>query len=755
MKKNLIVIGGGILQVPLIETALEMGLAPVVFDMSESAPGMQLAERRVLMSTRDIDGCVREARKLRELMPLHGAITAGTDASRSVAAIAGALELPGIRFADAEAASNKVLMRKRLRKHSVPVPDFASVWSVKEAREAMDELNFPLVIKPADNMGARGVIRVDRREDIYNAFRHARRYSPTGEMILEEYMHGPELSVDALAWEGRVRITGIADRIVEREPYFVEIGHNMPSSMPPDVLMEVEDIMRRGMEALGIHTGAAKGDIKVTAEGVRVGEIAARLSGGYMSSHTYPLHSGVNLLRAAIQICLGETPDRLEPTRNLVAIERGILASPGKILTFRNREAMQQVPGIHSVVFTRAPGDVIKEITSNIDKAGHIVAVAETLDKAEAAVAAAMERLELLVDSSFSVDWKQVEDRARSRFTDRVCWVCKVCDGLNCASGVPGMGGVGRMTTFQENSRALARLQIVPRYIREPVEPDLSVELFGRKFEMPIMGAPMTGAVTNLGGSVDELDFNRNLLLGCRDQGSIAWVGDGASPEKYLTIMEALSAAGGFGIAIFKPRSDPDALARRFEAAQEAGAIAVGMDVDAISFRTLQLKGQATRPRDAAGLRRIRDRTALPFVLKGIMSGQDAKAALDAGVDAIVVSNHGGRIMDDMPGTADVLASIVEAVGGRVPVLVDGGIRTGQDVLKMLALGAKAVLIGRPLAIASVGGGVPAVRFYLQRCASELRSAMQLCGAERCEDLDRGLLRPTGTPERDFFPGER
>ena len=137
MKKNLIVIGGGILQVPLIETALEMGLAPVVFDMSESAPGMQLAERRVLMSTRDIDGCVREARKLRELMPLHGAITAGTDASRSVAAIAGALELPGIRFADAEAASNKVLMRKRLRKHSVPVPDFASVWSVKEAREAM------------------------------------------------------------------------------------------------------------------------------------------------------------------------------------------------------------------------------------------------------------------------------------------------------------------------------------------------------------------------------------------------------------------------------------------------------------------------------------------------------------------------------------------------------------------------------------------------------------------------------------------
>ncbi|MCR9143509.1 MAG: alpha-hydroxy-acid oxidizing protein [bacterium] len=737
MRRNLIIIGGGFLQVPLIQTTREMGIAPIVFDMSAEAPGMQLANRTVLMSTRDIDGCVREARKLRELLPIHGVITAGTDASRAVAAIAGTLDLPGIRYADAEAASNKVLMRKRLRAHGVPVPGFHSVWSLKEAREAMDELQFPLVLKPADNMGARGVIKVNTREEIYAAFRHAKKHSPTGEMILEEFMSGPELSVDALTWnQGEsFRLTGIADRIIDREPYFVELGHNMPSALAPEILAEAEQVMADAMRALGIHTGAGKGDLKVTPDGVKVGEVAARLSGGFMSSHTYPLSSGVNLLRAAVQIALGEEPDALDPPRKRVAIERGILSRPGKILAFSGKEAMERVPGVELVVFSRKPGDVIPVATSNIDKAGHVLATGDTLAEAEAAARQAMEMLELEVDDSFSVDWKQVEERARARFTDRICWVCKSCDGDNCASGVPGMGGTGRMSTFQDNAKALAEYRIVPRYIRESVQVDPTIELFGRKFEHPIFAAPMTGAVTNLQGAIEEFEFARILLEGSRQHGSLGWVGDGASPEKYKTILKALSTVEGLGVAIFKPRADSDALVRRFQEAEAMGVLAVGMDIDAISFKTMQLRGQSTVARGFDSIRALRDQTRLPFVLKGVLSPEDAELAIAAGVDAIVVSNHGGRVLDDMPGTARVLPGVAAAVRQRVPLLVDGGVRSGQDAYKMLALGADAVLVGRTLAIAAVGGGVSAVKFLYSQYAGELRKTMNLCGAATLADI--------------------
>ncbi len=209
---------------------------------------------------------------------------------------------------------------------------------MNDAKEALSFLKFPLVMKPADNMGARGVIKVERADDLNHAFRHAKRFCPTGELILEEYMEGPELSVDALAFNGQIRMTGIADRIIEREPYFIEIGHNMPSRMPKSVLAEVEQVMAGGMRALGIHLGAGKGDIKVTKDGVKIGEIAARLSGGFMSAFTYPLSTGVNLNRAALLISLGETPDNLEPVLNRVSIERSLLSKPGKLLAINGIE---------------------------------------------------------------------------------------------------------------------------------------------------------------------------------------------------------------------------------------------------------------------------------------------------------------------------------------------------------------------------------------------------------------------------------
>ena len=170
MGKRIIIIGAGLLQVPTIQIAQEMGLYTIVFDYNKDAYGMKIADYPMVVSTRDVDGGVRAARDLSQKMEIHGVITVGTDASTTVAAVANALGLPGNRFEDAYAASNKIRMRERFKKNNVAQPNFFPVWNYEEAIEAYRHLNKPIVVKPADNMGARGVMKVSNENDVLIAF---------------------------------------------------------------------------------------------------------------------------------------------------------------------------------------------------------------------------------------------------------------------------------------------------------------------------------------------------------------------------------------------------------------------------------------------------------------------------------------------------------------------------------------------------------------------------------------------------------
>ncbi|WP_039947954.1 alpha-hydroxy-acid oxidizing protein [Leptospira fainei] len=746
--KTILIVGGGLLQVPIIQTAKTMQLRTIVADMNPEAPGLKICDLPLVMSTKDIEGMVRESKKLATTIKVDGVITAGTDASMTVAAVSNALDLPGIRFVDAEAASNKVKMRERLKKAGVPIPGFAAIWSIQDTRDALEFLKFPLVMKPADNMGARGVVKVNNREELQAAFKHAKKYSPTGEMILEEYMPGPEVSVDALAWDGNYAITGIADRIIEREPYFIEMGHNMPSALSESVLKEIEDVMFRGMKALGIHRGAGKGDIKVTPDGVKIGEIAARLSGGFMSAFTFPLSSGINLNRAAILIALGEEPDNLEPLYKRVSIERALLAPKGKLLAIEGFEEAKKIDGVTDIFLLHKIGDIIPEPTNNIEKTGHVIITADTLSDAEKIFDSVRATVRFTCDELYSVSDKEIAQNARIRFGKEICWVCKVCDGTDCASGVPGMGGVGRMLTFQDNINALAEYAILPRYIREHVHASTEIEFLGQKLSTSIMAAPMTGAITNMNGAMDEYTLAYTLLEGCIASGTVAWLGDGASPEKYSVMLDALSKVGGKGILICKPREDEGLLKERFQEAEERGIIALGMDIDAVNFKTMVQKKIPSITRNLDALSRIRSLTKLPFILKGIMTPEDACLAVDAGANGIVVSNHGGRVLDDMPGTARVLSSIRDSIGTKIHISVDGGIRSGADAFKMHALGADTVLVGRPMAISAVGGGVAGVRFLIGQYTETLLQAMNTVGASKISEIKREFIFKKKEEER-------
>ncbi|MBL4889578.1 MAG: ATP-grasp domain-containing protein [Candidatus Lindowbacteria bacterium] len=321
----LMIVGAGPMQLPAISIAREMGLQTLVTDYNPEAPGLAQADISEIMSTKDIEGSVRVARHYRH--QLKGVLTVGTDASLTVAAIAGALGLPGIHYDAAENATHKLKMRRALQKAGVPIPEFGSAWTIDEAREVADRIGYPVVVKPVDNMGSRGVVKVLGPSKVEDGFRHAISASTSGEVLVEEFMEGPELSIDALVVDGEIICTGIADRIIGLPPYFIELGHTIPSRMSDEDTTRAVAAMSAAVKALQITNGAAKGDIKMTPDGPKIGECAARLSGGWMSSHTYPYSAGYSMVRGAIEIALGREPQIPEPLRR-VSVERALIAAP-------------------------------------------------------------------------------------------------------------------------------------------------------------------------------------------------------------------------------------------------------------------------------------------------------------------------------------------------------------------------------------------------------------------------------------------
>lgn len=331
----------------------------------------------------------------------------------------------------------------------------------------------------------------------------------------------------------------------------------------------------------------------------------------------------------------------------------------------------------------------------------------------------------------------EVRKKARDLMSG-FCKVCPVCDGKACKGQVPGMGGTGTGSSFFANMESLAKVKLNMRTIHHNVNPDTSVEIFGQKLSVPVMVGPMTGSTYNMGGKVSENDFAKYVVEGSLKAESFAMTGDGADPTMYESGLEALKEFGG-GIPIIKPRSNEEIL-KKIKQAEVAGAVAVGVDIDGAGLITMALKGQPVGPKTKEELKELVQSTDLPFILKGIMTVEEAEMAVEIGAKAIVVSNHGGRVLDFCPGAADVLPAIAEKVKGKVTIFADGGVRTGMDVLKMLALGADCVLIGRPFVTQAFGGGAEGVENHYTAIRNQLFQAMILTGCGSTREINETVV---------------
>ncbi|WP_088227252.1 alpha-hydroxy-acid oxidizing protein [Desulfosporosinus sp. FKB] len=328
---------------------------------------------------------------------------------------------------------------------------------------------------------------------------------------------------------------------------------------------------------------------------------------------------------------------------------------------------------------------------------------------------------------------KTVRETAREKLKG-YCRICPECNGKACVGEVPGMGGAGTGASFKNNVEALAAYRINLRTLHGVKNPNTKLELFGQELAAPIIAAPITGNKFNMGGALNEEEWAEAILRGCQAEGSLGTTGDGPDVALYNSGVDQIAKFQGRGIPFTKPR-EPEEVIKCLKRAEEANVVAVGMDVDAAGLITM-----AVGPKPLDDLKLIISSTKLPVILKGIMTVDEAELAIEAGAAGIVVSNHGGRMIDHTPGTAETLPEIAAAVDGRIAVLVDGGIRSGVDVLKMLALGADAVLIGRPLVIAAYGGGAEGVALAMRRMTNELKQAMILTGCASLKDISMDVI---------------
>jgi biotin carboxylase len=389
--RTLWVVSGGAEAVPGIQRAQAMGLHVVVSDRNRSAPGIAAADDAVEADTYDVDATIAAALDYsRTMRRIDGVIAMAADVPMTVAGVAAALGLPGIPAESARLAADKLAMKRALQRAGIPIPWFRRIASLDELRNAIAERGYPVVLKPIDGRGSRGVLRLTEQCDLAWAFAHATSQSRRGGVMVEEFLAGPQISTEGLLVDGVGTTCGFIDRNYEHlgrfAPYIVENGGEQPSALPAPAQRQISAAAMDAGRALGLVNGSVKGDMVWTDRGPYVIEIAARLSGGWMATDQVPLGTGVDLVGCAIRQALGETirADELRPRWHRGVAIRYFFPRPGRVAAIDGADRFAGVPWVHRLGFFVAPGDALEPTTDHTRRAGFVIASGTTREEAVA-----------------------------------------------------------------------------------------------------------------------------------------------------------------------------------------------------------------------------------------------------------------------------------------------------------------------------------------------------------------------------------
>lgn len=384
------ILGASILQLPAIEKGIEMGLEVIAVDMNPAAVGFGVnGVVKEIISTIDTPAILEAAKRHR----IDGIMTLASDMPmQSVAVVCHELGLVGISEETALKATNKAFMRDALRLAGVPIPLYYRVNGKEafvEAVENVRKAGYQCIVKPADNSGSRGVDLLSTEGNLDKAYEYTATYSRSGEIVVEEYMEGSEVSVETLAVDGNIHVIQITDKLTTGAPYFVEMGHSQPSKHDDVTKERIEEVAVSANKAIGIMNGPSHTEIKITKDGPKIVELGARLGGDCITTHLVPLSTGVDMVEASIKIALGEKPDVQKKWDQGSAI-RYFETGEGIIKDIKGVEVANSNPNIVQISVVHGIGSRIERIRSSLDRAGFVITkgktVAEAIDTAEYAV---------------------------------------------------------------------------------------------------------------------------------------------------------------------------------------------------------------------------------------------------------------------------------------------------------------------------------------------------------------------------------
>ncbi|WP_332706570.1 ATP-grasp domain-containing protein [Plesiomonas shigelloides] len=381
--KTILIIGAGVEACEGIKIAKSMGLSLIIADGNDKAPGFSMADWKIIASTYDGEEILKKTKNLiDEGVQVHGVMAMCADVPLSVAIISNALQLPGISIQSAIWVSDKLKMKERLKSEGIPIPNFADVSDKSILLVKANEIGFPLIIKPVDSRGARGVQLIESASQLTEAWTISANESPTSRVMIEEYLDGPQFSTETLIDNKKCYTLGFADRNYEwlekTKPFIIENGGDSPTAVNDSIKNEIISVVEKAALALGINSGVAKGDMVYTNKGAKVIEIAGRLSGGYFSTTQIPLATGVDFVYHAIKIALGERINKSEVTpqyNNAVAI-RYLTLPEGKVKRISGISNAEKAPGVEMLKVFIQEGSNVGSISNHTQRSGFVIATA-------------------------------------------------------------------------------------------------------------------------------------------------------------------------------------------------------------------------------------------------------------------------------------------------------------------------------------------------------------------------------------------
>ena len=376
--KRLMIVGASVLQLPAILKAKEMGLHVAVVDYNPEAIGIHYADKYYNASTMDEDAVLAAAEDYHP----DGIMTLATDMPmRGVAKASEKLHLHSINYQTAVKATDKSDMIKAFKEYGVPSPWYYDVDTLDELKALEGELFFPCIIKPTDNAGSHGVAKVQNFKELLDNYEYSRSCSRHGKVIIEEFLDGPEVSVEVMVVKGYVNILQITDKETTGAPHFVEMGHTQPSRLPKDIQKQIHKVAEAACKSLGLDKGPAHVEMKVTNRGPVMIELGARMGGDNITTHLVPLSTGIDMVKATINVALGENPD-IRPTLHCGSAIRYFEVPYGRIKKIEDVEKAKTINNVKQITFTRVVGDVSTPIQCSNDRIGFVIAQGENAEDA-------------------------------------------------------------------------------------------------------------------------------------------------------------------------------------------------------------------------------------------------------------------------------------------------------------------------------------------------------------------------------------